>query len=134
MRIDRILCSKRVFTGLTESAEELAIAVSGDKIAFVGSKEDALALAREADENAEPEVVDYGDAFIAPGFHDSHVHFFHSAVYSSPLATNFLGENEADCVERMKRFAEGRPEGWLLAPGLARISMGPARAAVEALA
>ena len=37
MRIDRILCSKRVFTGLTESAEELAIAVSGDKIAFVGS-------------------------------------------------------------------------------------------------
>ena len=95
MRIDRILCSKRVFTGLTDSAEELAIAVSGDKIAFVGPKEDALALAREADENAEPEVVDYGDAFIAPGFHDSHVHFFHSAVYSSPLATNFLGDNEA---------------------------------------
>ena len=75
MRIDRILCSKRVFTGLTDSAEELAIAVSGDKIAFVGSKEDALALAREADENAEPEVVDYGDALLpfcgvlfAPGF------------------------------------------------------------------
>lgn len=117
MRIDRILCSKRVFTGLADSAEELAIAISGDKIAFVGPKEDALALAREADGNAEPEVVDYGDAFIAPGFHDSHVHFFHSAVYSSPLATNFLGDNEADCVERMKRFAQGRPEGWLLAQG-----------------
>ena len=119
---------------MTESAEELAIAVSGDKIAFVGSKEDALALAREADENAEPEVVDYGDAFIAPGFHDSHVHFFHSAVYSSPLATNFLGENEADCVERMKRFAERPSRGMAAGPGLARISMGPARAAVEALA
>ena len=34
MRIDRILCSKRVYTGLTESAEELAIAVTGDNIAF----------------------------------------------------------------------------------------------------
>ena len=39
MRIDRILCSKRVFTGLADSAEELAIAISGDKIAFVGPKD-----------------------------------------------------------------------------------------------
>ena len=53
MRIDRSLCSKRVFTGLTDSAEELAIAVSGDKIAFVGAKEDALAFAHEADGSAD---------------------------------------------------------------------------------
>ena len=38
-------------------------------------------------------------------------------MYSSPLATTFLGKSEADCVERMRRFAEHRPTGWLLAQG-----------------
>lgn len=116
MHIDRILCSTHVFTGERDCAEAGAVCVSGDKIAFVGPKDDALAFAREND-SADADVIDYGDAFLCAGFHDSHVHFFHSAVYSSPLATNFLGENEADCVERMKRFAEGRPNGWLLAQG-----------------
>lgn len=120
MRVDRVVCSNCVFTGEQDAAQAAALAVSGDTIAYVGSKEDAIAFAKQRNEEASvapAEVVDYGDAFIVPGFHDSHVHFFHSAVYSSPLATNFLGENEADCVERMKRFAEGRPTGWLLAQG-----------------
>ena len=120
MRVDRVVCSNCVFTGEQDAAQAAALAVSGDTIAYVGSKEDAIAFAKQRNEEAgvaPAEVVDYGDAFIVPGFHDSHVHFFHSAVYSSPLATNFLGENEVDCVERMKRFAEGRPTGWLLAQG-----------------
>ena len=60
---------------------------------------------------------DFGDALVVPGFHDSHLHFFHSAVYSSPLATMFLGESETDCVARMQAFAKDRPNGWLLAQG-----------------
>ena len=120
MRVDHIICSSCVFTGEQDAAQAAAIAISGDTIAFVGSKNDAIAFAKQHNEevNAAPaKIIDYGDALIVPGFHDSHVHFFHSAVYSSPLATNFLGENEADCVERMKGFAEKRPSGWLLAQG-----------------
>ena len=120
MRVDHIICSSCVFTGEQDAAQAAAIAISGDTIAFVGSKNDAIAFAKRQNEeaNAAPaKIIDYGDALIVPGFHDSHVHFFHSAVYSSPLATNFLGENEADCVERMKGFAEKRPSGWLLAQG-----------------
>ena len=120
MRVEHVIHSTCVFTGEQDIAQAAALAISGDKIAFVGSKEDAIAFAKQHNETAgaaPAEIIDYGDALIVPGFHDSHVHFFHSAVYSSPLATNFLGENEADCVERMKQFAEKRPSGWLLAQG-----------------
>ena len=120
MRIDHVICSSKLFTGEGDDAAAGAVAIAGDTIAYVGSRDDAVAFAKEHNDAGGYEaarVIDYGDALIVPGFHDSHVHFFHSAVYSSPLATNFLGENEADCVERMKRFAEGRPTGWLLAQG-----------------
>ena len=120
MRVDHVVYSICVFTGEQNATQAAALAISGDTIAFVGTIEDTLAFAKQCNEEAgtaAAKVVDYGDALIVPGFHDSHVHFFHSAVYASPLATNFLGENEADCVARMKQFAKKRPNGWLLAQG-----------------
>ena len=101
MRIDHVICSSKLFTGEGDDAAAGAVAIAGDTIAYVGSRDDAVAFAKEHNDAGGYEaarVIDYGDALIVPGFHDSHVHFFHSAVYSSPLATNFLGENEADCV------------------------------------
>ena len=101
MRIDLIIESRNVFTGVGDVARPAAIAVALEANAGGGA----------------PEVHDFGDALVVPGFHDSHLHFFHSAVYSSPLATMFLGESETDCVARMQAFAKDRPNGWLLAQG-----------------
>ena len=118
MRIDLIIESRNVFTGVGDVARPAAIAVAGDRIVAVGSREDVRAFALEANAGGgAPEVRDFGDALVVPGFHDSHLHFFHSAVYSSPLATMFLGESETDCVTRMQAFAKDRPNGWLLAQG-----------------
>ena len=118
MRIDLIIESRNVFTGTDGTARPAAIAIADDRIAAVGPREDVRAFARETNAGGPaPEVRDFGDALVVPGFHDSHLHFFHSAVYASPLATMFLGENEADCVARMQAFAEQRPSGWLLAQG-----------------
>ena len=118
MRIDLIIESRNVFTGVGDVARPAAIAVAGDRIVAVGSREDVRAFALEANAGGgAPEVRDFGDALVVPGFHDSHLHFFHSAVYSSPLATMFLGESETDCVARMQAFAKDRPNGWLLAQG-----------------
>lgn len=112
MRIDTIIESERVFTG-GDAVMPAAVAISGDRIAAIGPREEMRALARETNGNAAaPEVRDFEDALVVPGFHDSHLHFFHSAVYASALATTFLGKSEADCVARMKRFAEHRPTGW----------------------
>ncbi len=117
-RIDTIIHSTRTFTGIEDVAKPGAVCISGEKIGFVGTLDDARSYARSCNRNAgAAEEIDYGDALITAGFHDSHVHFFHSAVYASPLATNFLGRSEADCVLRMRQFAKGRPSGWLLAQG-----------------
>lgn len=116
MRFDRILKSDAVFTGVGSEAKPASIAISEDRIVAVGPLAETLALADDPDEAAKL-VEDLGNSFVCPGFHDSHMHFFHSALYSSPLACTFLGKSEQDCVERMVDFAKERPEGWLLAQG-----------------
>ncbi|RNM38994.1 amidohydrolase, partial [Eggerthella sinensis] len=118
MHIDLIIESRQVFTGTDGTAGPAAIAIAGDRIAAVGPREDVRAFAlKENGDGPAPAIRDVGDALVVPGFHDSHLHFFHSAVYASPLATMFLGKNEADCVARMQAFAAERPNGWLLAQG-----------------
>ena len=118
MHIALIIESRQVFTGTDGTAGPAAIAIADDRIAAVGPREDVRAFAvKENGDGPAPAIRDVGDALVVPGFHDSHLHFFHSAVYASPLATMFLGENEADCVARMQAFAAERPNGWLLAQG-----------------
>lgn len=111
MTSTKLITSTQVFTGADDMARPLSIAVEDERILEVGEP----AALRAAYPHAEE--LDFKDAFICAGFHDSHLHFFHSAVYASPLATTFLGKNEADCVTRMQEFAQLRPEGWLLAQG-----------------
>ena len=120
MRIDTIIESERVFTGAGDAAQPAAVAIAGDRIAAVGPKEDVRAFAREANaREGAPEVHDFGDALVVPGFHDSHLHFFHSAIYSSPFAAMFTGENEADCVERLRgRTAGCSPRGGASTAGI----------------
>ena len=105
------ITSTQVFTGTDDVARPLSIIVEDDCIIEVGDPDAMRAAWPDAEE------FNFGDAFICAGFHDSHLHFFHSAVYASPLATTFLGENEADCVARMQKLAQVRPQGWLLAQG-----------------
>ena len=112
MFADRIIVSNRVFTGMGDTAQPLAIIIRGNHVfkAVSPDKKDAYI-------GPDTIVEDYGDAFICAGFHDSHMHVFHSSLYSSPLAEQFLGENEEDCVKRLEPLARRRPTGWLLAQG-----------------
>ena len=112
MQADLIITSEHVFTGQGDAAEALAVCVKDGRI---------LAVVARGEEGPyvgpNTEVRDFGTDFVCAGLHDSHLHAFHSALYSSPLAERFLGENEADCVARLAPLAERRPEGWLLAQG-----------------
>ncbi len=118
MQVDLIIESERVFTGADGTARSAAIAVSDDRIVAVGPRDSVRALAREKNGlHAAAQIRNFGNALVIPGFHDAHLHFFHSALYSSPLATTFLGTSEEDCVDQVKRLAQRRPAGWLLAQG-----------------
>lgn len=113
MDADSIFVAGALFTGLDDKAEPGALAVVGDRIIYVGPIDGAKAF-----QGVKTVVREFSDALIVPGFHDSHLHFFHSALYSSPLAMNYLGTSEADYVAHLTSLAARRPEGsWLLAQG-----------------
>lgn len=111
---DRILVSRALFTGKEDSPQPGAVALRGDRILWVGDADAMPAELRGADTVTE----DFGDSLIMAGFHDAHMHVFHSALYLSPLAERFVGDNEADAVERLAPLAARRPAGsWLLTQG-----------------
>lgn len=113
MEAELIILSKRVFTGLDDEPQPAAIAIADRRIIAVESLDSYEGL-----RGAHTQVVDYGDALITAGLHDSHLHFFHSALYASPLAERYLGKNEEDCVERLAELAARRPgNSWLLTQG-----------------
>lgn len=104
---DLILKSTRIFTA--EPGENAtmsgSITIAGGRIAFVGSDEEAAAYA-----GPETTVTDLGDAFVCPGFHDSHLHFFPSAMDRSPYVVFCEGTCPEDCVEALKQVEDMRPK------------------------
>lgn len=113
--IDLVVHSRRVFTARrgSDEAGELAFAIAGGRIVRVGPPGDVIASAPGS-----ARIIDFGDRFICPGFHDAHLHFFQTAVYGSPLALMHMGESEAELVSRTREFAAGLPpHAWVVTQG-----------------
>ena len=49
-----------------------------------------------------------------PGFHDAHLHYFHSALYLSPRPERFVGENRGRCRGAARPAARLTADSWLL--------------------
>ncbi len=120
-----IVRSKRVFTAErgVDVPRELAFAVElpvgasnaegSGRIANIGAPDDVIAAYP-----AGTPVMDFGDRFICPGFHDAHLHFFHTAVYNSPYVLMHMGESEAELVARTREFAAALPpSAWVVTQG-----------------
>ncbi|WP_296013505.1 amidohydrolase [uncultured Adlercreutzia sp.] len=111
---DLIIFTRALFRGGAQAPVPGAVALKDDRIMWVGAPDEVPAELQGPDTVEE----DWGSALVMPGFHDAHLHFFHSALYLSPLAERFVGDNEADAVARLAPLAARRPEGsWLLAQG-----------------
>ncbi|MGK5534196.1 amidohydrolase [Streptomyces sp. URMC 129] len=85
-----------------------AMAVEGDRIAWIGSEAAADSLADSADE-----VIDLGGALVTPAFTDAHVH-----ATSAGLALTGLDLAAArslpDALERVRAHAAAAPAGGVL--------------------
>ena len=113
--IDRIIRSKNVFTAQDgiDTARELAIAIADDRIVAVGKPDDVIAAAPAA-----TPVLDYGEQFVCPGFHDAHLHFFHTSVGSSPYMLMDMGTSEAALVQHALEFSQDLPDdAWVVTQG-----------------
>ena len=113
--VEYIVTSRRIFTSAVgdDAARSLAFAVAGDRIELIGAPADVIAACPP-----DTPVLDFGDAFICPGFHDAHLHFFHTALGTSPYLLMHMGESEAELVERTVEFAKNLPEhAWVVTQG-----------------
>lgn len=115
LKADYIVRSQRVFTSApgAASAHPLAFAVAGDRIAYVDEFDRV-----QAEAGSGTPVVDLGDALVCPGFHDAHLHFFHTALGSSPYMLMDMGKSEADLVAKTRAFAASLPDdAWVITQG-----------------
>ena len=105
--ITMALVNGRVWTGSGDQPEAEAVALAGDRIAFVGSTADVRQRAGTAP------IVDLAGQFVTPGFIDTHVHF---VVGGFRLASVQLRDaaSRAELVSRLEAFAATVPAGtWI---------------------
>lgn len=138
---DLILHNGRIWTGESERPRAQAVAITGERIAAVGS--DSEVLARRGPETR---IVDLAGRFAVPGFNDNHVHFASAAQF---LEFNVMRTaSQEEFRERLRDVVARLPPGeWIVggywgaydawAPGSAggggRESFAPDIAAVEEL-
>ena len=89
MDVDLILVNGNVYTLNDKQPHAEAMAVRGQRIAFVGSTRNAKKLG-----GAKARIVDLGGKTVVPGFTDSHCHIF--GIGEREMNLNFEGANTLD--------------------------------------
>lgn len=105
MFADKVLKSSKIFTSTGDEPFEGMVAIAGERIAYAGP----CTAAARAWVGPDTEVVELGDAFVCPGFHDSHVHFYQSALYRSRFVAFCEGTCAQDCVDALRAVEDARP-------------------------
>ncbi len=112
---DTILLSSAVFTANTLEPMAGGVAVAGDRIIAVGSKDTVMAYAGD-----ETKVMDFGDKLVMPGFNDSHMHFPRGSAFSDEMTCiNLLDVKSAqECADAVAEFDKKYPgTGWVFGWG-----------------
>ncbi|GAB5537662.1 MAG: amidohydrolase [Rubricoccaceae bacterium] len=100
------------FDGERWAPDASAVVIEGDRIVFVGSDADALAM-----KGPDTRVVDLDGAVVVPGLIESHGHL--NEIGEKAEEISLVGvETEAEMAERLQDAAEGRqPDEWILGTG-----------------
>jgi predicted amidohydrolase YtcJ len=102
---DIVLLNARVYTVDAARPWAEAVAITGDRIAAVGTTADMRALA-----GARTRTIDLRGAFVAPGFNDAHVHI--DATGSLLVGVNLLDVHEPNAFrDRIRDAARRLPKG-----------------------
>ena len=105
---DLILAGARVWTGDSLRPRAEAVAVRGDRIVAVGTREVVM-----RHRGTQTRVLELRGRFIAPGFIDNHTHFQQAGALI--LGVNLLDvASPSDLVRRVREARDRLPEGaWL---------------------
>ncbi len=104
LKADAIYHNAKVYTVNDAAPWAEAVAIKGDEIIFVGSDQDALALAGDA-----TEVTDLQGQMLLPGFIDSHAHPVAGGAYALALALDTYARPE-DWVQAIAAYADANKD------------------------
>lgn len=114
-KLDTLFINGRIYTEDDERSTAQALGVEGQKIAFIGSDEEAESLKAEADK-----IIDLQGKMMLPGFIDAHMHLSIAGPELLYKAILHDLDNEEDYLKRIKEFVESHPEmekyegaGWI---------------------
>lgn len=110
-RADSVYLNGRIYTVDESQPWAEAIAVMGDRIAFVGSNEAARAFIGPA-----TRTIDLRDRMVMPGIHDAHTHLLWASLHHQYGCRLTDQETVASIVATLQQCARGRdPREWLVA-------------------
>ena len=102
-----VVVNARIWTGDARRPWADAIAVSGDRIAAVGSSAEARKMSRGA------RVIDAHGQMVVPGFTDAHVHFVDGGFRLASVQLRDA-KTAMEFTARIKRFVASQPKGaWI---------------------
>ncbi len=104
MFADRVLKTTKLFMSTDNWPYAGGVAMAGDRICAVGPWDEV-----EYWIGPDTEVLDLGDAFVCPGFHDSHMHFYSAAIDRSRFMAFCEGTCAQDCVDSLRTVENARP-------------------------
>jgi len=118
-KADVIFTHGNVYTGAIAASSALgattraeAIAVHGDRIMAVGSREEIAKM-----KGPQTKVIDLGGHFVMPGFNDAHMHMASAGL--EKLNVNMVGAKTLDEFrDRLRARADAAPAGdWIVGEG-----------------
>ena len=117
-KADVIFTHGDVYTGIVDPTSMVAgkraeaIAVRGDRILAVGTRDEVLKT-----KGPDTKIIDLGGHFVMPGFNDAHMHLAHAG--QEKLSVNLVGAKTLDEFrERIHAKVEtARPGEWIVGAG-----------------
>jgi len=117
-KADLIFTHGNVYTGIVDPTSMVAgkraeaIAVRGDRILAVGTRDEVLKT-----KGPDTKIIDLGGRFVMPGFNDAHMHLAHAG--QEKLSVNLVGAKTLDEFrERIRAKVEkARPGEWIVGAG-----------------
>ena len=111
LEADLVLYNSKIYTANSDNSIVESVAIKDGSIIFVGSNEEIAPYKCNA------EIMDLSDAFIYPGFIDSHVHL--KATGYRELSLNLQGSRSLkEMLTSVQIYANSLPEGeWVVGRG-----------------
>lgn len=108
MNINLAVVNAKIWTANPQMPFAQALAVSGNKIAAVGSNNDIKNII-----NSQTKVIDAGGKLLLPGLTDSHVHFLEGGFRLTSVLLRDASTKD-EFVKRIAEFAKTLPKGaWI---------------------